>query len=239
MAITTVLFDLDGTLLPMDQDVFTTGYFKSLCKKVAPLGYEPEKLVKAIWAGMAAMVKNDGSETNEKAFWKFFATIFGDRVYGDMNVFNDFYANDFKNAKIFCGYDPKAAIAVRSLKDAGYRVALATNPIFPSAATEERIRWTDLEPDDFELYTTYENTSYCKPNLKYYEKVMSDLSVSPQECIMVGNDVGEDMVARDLGCDVFLIKACMINKAGADISDYPQGDFDDLLRYIKNLEKNS
>ena len=66
MAITTVLFDLDGTLLPMDQDVFTTGYFKSLCKKVAPLGYEPEKLVKAIWAGMAAMVKNDGSETNEK-----------------------------------------------------------------------------------------------------------------------------------------------------------------------------
>ena len=55
------LFDLDGTLLPMDQEAFTTGYFKLLTKKLAPHGYEPKSLVDAIWAGTAAMVKNDGS----------------------------------------------------------------------------------------------------------------------------------------------------------------------------------
>lgn len=60
MNITTILFDLDGTLLPMDQEAFTTGYFKSLAKKLAPYGYEPKSLVDAIWAGTAAMVKNDG-----------------------------------------------------------------------------------------------------------------------------------------------------------------------------------
>ena len=50
MYLTTVLFDLDGTLLPMDQEAFTTGYFKLLAKKLAPHGYEPKSLVDAIWA---------------------------------------------------------------------------------------------------------------------------------------------------------------------------------------------
>ena len=65
--IKTVIFDLDGTLLPMDQEAFTKYYFGLLAKKLAPHGYEPEKLIKSIWAGTAAMVKNDGSRTNEEA----------------------------------------------------------------------------------------------------------------------------------------------------------------------------
>ena len=39
--LTTILFDLDGTLLPMDNDAFTRGYFKLLAARLAPLGYEP------------------------------------------------------------------------------------------------------------------------------------------------------------------------------------------------------
>ena len=58
MKITTVLFDLDGTLLPMDQDEFTNGYFGLLMAKIAPKGYEPKKTIDAVWAGTAAMVKN-------------------------------------------------------------------------------------------------------------------------------------------------------------------------------------
>ena len=73
MKIKTVLFDLDGTLLPMDQDAFTKGYFRLLAAKVAHRGYEPKALVDGVWAGTAAMVKNDGSCTNEEAFWKRFA----------------------------------------------------------------------------------------------------------------------------------------------------------------------
>ena len=45
MALTTVLFDLDGTLLPMDQEEFVRAYFHKMAGKLAPLGYEPEKLV--------------------------------------------------------------------------------------------------------------------------------------------------------------------------------------------------
>ena len=77
MRITTVLFDLDGTLLPMDQDEFTKGYFKLLAVKLAPHGYEPKQLIDAIWAGTAAMVKNDGAQFNEAVFWAKFSQIFG------------------------------------------------------------------------------------------------------------------------------------------------------------------
>ena len=87
MNITTILFDLDGTLLPMDQEAFTTGYFKLLAKKLAPYGYEPKSLVDAIWAGTAAMVKNDGSCTNEQAFWKKFAAIYGEERPGPFRGF--------------------------------------------------------------------------------------------------------------------------------------------------------
>ena len=48
MSIKAILFDLDGTLLPMDQDLFTEGYFRLLAEKMAPYGYEPKKLIASI-----------------------------------------------------------------------------------------------------------------------------------------------------------------------------------------------
>lgn len=69
MSIQYILFDLDGTLLPMDQDVFVKAYFGRLAAKLAPHGYEPKALIDAIWKGTAAMIRNDGSRTNEAAFW--------------------------------------------------------------------------------------------------------------------------------------------------------------------------
>ena len=233
--ITTILFDLDGTLLPMDNAAFTKGYFKLLAARLAPLGYEPEKLVDAVWSGTAAMVKNDGSQNNEAAFWKRFSEIYGEKVLDDLPVFENFYATDFQQAKAMCGFNPKAAEAVRTARDLGLRVALATNPIFPAIATESRIRWAGLQPEDFELYTTYENIGYCKPNPAYYQELLNRLSEAPERCLMVGNDVAEDMIAEKLGMQVFLLTDCIINKEDADISVYPRGGFDDLLEHIRTL----
>jgi FMN phosphatase YigB (HAD superfamily) len=63
---------------------------------------------------------------------------------------------------------------------------------------------------------------------------MAQLSVSPDECLMVGNDVGEDMIASELGSSVFLLTDCLINKESVDISIYPNGNFDTLLNYIND-----
>ena len=104
MKLTTILFDLDGTLLPMDNDEFTRGYFKLLAAKMAPLGYEPKRLVDAVWTGTAAMVKNDGSRSNETAFWQAFGQIYGDRAQADRPIFEAFYENEFQNARAICGF---------------------------------------------------------------------------------------------------------------------------------------
>lgn len=234
----TILFDLDGTLLPMDQDAFTRGYFKLLAKKLAPHGYDPAALVDHIWAGIAAMVKNDGSRPNEAAFWAAFAGIYGqERVQKDMPLFDAFYRVEFQQAKDLCGQNPKAKEAVEACKAAGYQVALATNPIFPTYATESRIRWAGLEPEDFALYTTYENIGYSKPNPAYYREVAARLGVLPEACLMVGNDVDEDMIAaRQAGMEGFLLTDCLINREGREIASYPQGSFADFLNFLKDRQ---
>ena len=227
-----ILFDLDGTLLPMDQDKFTRSYFKRLAAKVAPLGYDPQKLIDGIWQATYAVIKNDGSNTNEEMFWQQFAVIFGDRVFADKPVFDEYYRVEFQQVKDDCGFNPAAAETVKSLKEAGYRLVLATNPIFPAVATESRIRWAGLDPADFELYTTYENSSYCKPNPLYYREILDKLSLKAEECLMAGNDVEEDMVAGELGMSVFLLTDCLLNKHNKDISVFPHGSFAELSEYI-------
>lgn len=235
MQIQMVLFDLDGTLLPMDMENFTTSYFKLLAKKLAPYGYtDPKQLVDAIWSGTAAMVRNDGSVTNEEAFWKRFVEIYGEERLADKPLFEEFYAVDFQQAQVFCGFAPLAAEAVRLLRENGKRVALATNPIFPTIATESRIRWAGLSPEDFECYTTYETSRHSKPNPAYFRDVAAQLNVPAEACLMVGNDVEEDMVAAgSLGMKVFLLTDCLINKKERDIEAYPHGGFPELLQYLR------
>ena len=235
MKITTVMFDLDGTLLPMDQDVFVRDYFRRMAAKMAPQGYDPKRLVDTIWRGTGAMVKNDGSKTNEEAFWDLAESVFGQKILQDKHFFDEFYETEFDNIKAVCGFNPAAAEIVRGLKQRGYRVVLATNPIFPARATQWRIRWAGLKPEDFELYTTYENSHYCKPNPDYYREILEKRGLFPEECLMVGNDVTEDMIAEQLGMRVFLLTDCIINKEGRDISVYPNGGFPELAAFLKTI----
>lgn len=229
----TVLFDLDGTLLPMDQDVFIKAYFGGLATKMAPYGYEPQTLIKGIWAGTERMIQNDGSRSNEKAFWDGFEAFVGENCRKDEPIFDDFYHNEFRFVSASCGFDSRSAEIIAYLKKQGCRVVLATNPIFPAIATRNRIQWAGLQESDFEWITTYENSSYCKPNPKYYWEILQRIGEKPENCIMVGNDVTEDMIARELGMDVFLLTDCVINKQNSDISQYPNGSFDQLLAYLK------
>ena len=228
-----VLFDLDGTLLPMDQDEFVKGYFGLLCQKMAPYGYEPKTLVKAIWGGTEAMVKNDGSCTNEEAFWRFFLGIYGEHAREHVPLFEEFYAKEFQQARGFCGYTPRSRETLDLAKALGLRAILATNPLFPAIATESRIRWAGLVPEDFELYTTYENSSTCKPNPDYYREMLEKQKLRPEDCLMVGNDVDEDMVAETLGLEVFLLTDCLLNRHGADLSRWPHGGFAQLQTWLK------
>lgn len=235
MSIRYILFDLDGTLLPMDQDKFIQAYFGRLAAKLAPHGYEPKKLIEAIWGGTAAMVKNDGSITNEAAFWNFFTGVFGPNARSHEPVFAEFYRQEFQTVRESCGFDPRAAKTIDFLKEMGFTLVLATNPIFPAMATESRMAWAGLDRKDFALYTTYENSRHCKPNPDYYRDILAQIGAKAEECLMVGNDVAEDMIAEKLGMQVFLLTDCLINKHGADISPYRHGSFPELMSFLETL----
>ncbi len=228
-----VLFDLDGTLLPMDQDTFARAYFAGLAKTAASRGYEPERLIKTILAGTAAMVKNTSEKTNGEVFWDTYLAAYGEEARADIPMFDAYYERGFDAVSAVCGYDPAVAPLIRSLRAAGVRVILATNPIFPPVATEHRLQWAGLEPTDFEYITTYDNAKRCKPNPDYYRELLEKLSLDPAACLMVGNDVTEDMIAARLGLSVYLVTDCLINKSGEDIDRYPHGDRAAMGRYLR------
>lgn len=230
-----VLFDLDGTLLPMDQNKFIEEYFSGLAKALAPLGYEQKSLVSAIWRGTGAMIKNGGSATNEEVFWNTFASIMGESVREQESHFNRFYEEEFDKISKICGYTPNAKKALLLVRSRGARAVLATNPIFPAIATRKRMSWAGVSPDDFEFYTTYENSKSSKPSLAYYEEILTRLGARAEECLMVGNDVSDDMVAQKLGMKVFLLTDCLINRTGEDISVYRRGGFEELLIFLDEI----
>ena len=236
MDIKAVLFDLDGTLLKMDQDEFVKTYFKYLAKHLAPRGYEPDELLKVFWAGVGAMVANDGSCSNEEAFWKVFTDAYGENSIEDKPYIDDFYKNGFNRVQEVCGFYKEAKEIITLVKEKGKIPVLATNPLFPHTATENRMRWAGLEPEDFAEYTTYENCHYCKPNSKYYEELLNKLNLKPEECVMVGNDVEEDMVPTEkLGMQRFLLTNCLINQKQRDVSGISQGDFENLKAYLTDM----
>lgn len=234
MCMKAVLFDLDGTLLKMDQEEFVKTYFKYLAKHLAPKGYEPDKLLKVFWSGVNAMVTNTGEVTNEEAFWKVFTEAYGKDSINDKEYIDEFYKNDFNLVEEVCGFYKEAKEMIDLVKAHGKLAVLATNPLFPHTATENRMRWAGLNAADFAEYTTYENCHYCKPNPKYYEELLQKLGLKPEECIMVGNDVEEDMIpAKKLGMQGFLLTNCLINKKECNITKYPQGDFERLKVFLE------
>lgn len=235
MSIKVVLFDLDGTLLPIDQPEFIKRYFKGLIVTAVKFGYDAESVREGLMRGTKYIAANDGCRTGEEAFWAGFCEVLGD-VRGDIEPhFEQFYEQEFDKIIALAEPTAKAKEAVEAIKAMGLRAVLATSPFFPAVATHKRARWAGFSPSDFEIITTYENSHFAKPAIPYYEELVKKLGVLPEECLMVGNDAYEDMIAEKLGMKVFLMPRCLINDKNLDTSGYPQGDFDDLIEYVRNF----
>ena len=232
-----VLFDLDGTLLNMNEKVFVKEYFSALGKKVATLGYDKDIFIENVWKGMSAMVANDGKRLNEEVFWATFSKAYGESVLKDKAALDSFYENDFDSVKEYANVSDVSRNVVKELKLQGYKLVIASNPVFPLVAQKKRLIWAGVDPDDFTYITAYENSSFSKPNVMYYKEIMSKLDISPNESIMVGNDVNEDMVAKESGLNVYLVTDCLLNKSNKDISEYNKGTLDGVLNYIATLNK--
>ena len=231
-----ILFDLDGTLLPMDIDLFEKEYFMGLCKCMKDR-IDPKSLYQHIWGGTKQMILNTGPRTNMEVFRDYFNQNTSLDYDTCEPVFMDFYANEFQNCVNACKVSHLSKDIVSTLQEKGYNVAIATNPIFPQIATYSRLNWLGIDPKSFPLVTTFENSHSAKPNPAYYKEVCQILNVKPEECIMIGNDVAEDGIAQKLGMEVILIEDCLLNKDGLSLDTFQMGSLNNLLEWVKSLPR--
>lgn len=237
MSIKHILFDLDGTLLPMVQDEFVKFYMPLLAKSYmnAGVSLDPKKFIGAVWAGYEAMVKNDGSCTNREAFWSYIEPELPIPTEESEKIALNFYADEFNQAICTTKPNPVSNQIVKRAKERGFETYLATNPVFPRCATMNRIRWAGLDAEDFKVITTYETCTYCKPNPEYFRGILEEFSLEPSECLMVGNDVAEDLSIRSLGVKTYLVTDTMENKKNLPIDAEYMGTLDELLKFMETI----
>lgn len=229
------MFDLDGTLLAIGFEDFVTSCMNIMEQKMAGLGYNAKQYVNEVWNGIHAMLKNNGSQTNEQAFWNGFSfQKFGSRQQIEQHM-NDFYENDFKGIRSVVREERNLRTMVDGLKAKGYTLSLATNPIFPQNGVEQRLAWLGLTLSDFKVVTSYENSRYCKPALGYFEEVLKEAGFSAKESIMVGNDINDDMPAMELGIQTYLVTDVLENKKEGFEEQYLHGTFSQLQTFFEKL----
>ncbi len=239
----TILIDLDGTLIPMEQQAFIDAYFSDLARFLAGYGYRDARaLLGALMHGVKAMIQNDGGATNRERFWTVFAGELGDGVRALEPALGGFYGGAFDAVRRVL--DPTASGRERDVRallgllrgERQRTVYLATNPLFPPVAVETRLGWVGLTPADFDGITTYDNSRYCKPNPAYYTEILARLGRAPETCLMIGNNPSDDMSALKAGLSGYLVTDYLENEYGMDITPFCRGSFEDLMAFAQTLE---
>ncbi|WP_088105845.1 HAD family hydrolase [Halalkalibacter urbisdiaboli] len=229
-----ILFDLDGTLLPMDTDSFVKHYIKELAPRVGHI-LEPNLFVKALLAGTDAMIHNlDSKKTNEQVFEETFLRLTALKREEIWPTLDDFYETVFPTFSSLTQPTPLAKSLLEEAISQGYKLAIATNPVFPKVAIYHRLQWAGIAEVPFELITVYEESSFTKPHHYYYESICEQLHTKPEDCIMIGNDMQEDMVAGTLGMKTFLVEGNVIDRG---TSNYPIDDHGTLEELYQKLQK--
>ena len=233
--INTVLFDLDGTILPMNLEKFLNSYFKNLAIYLKDY-IDPNKLSGIMMECTNLMIANTSPIPNQDIFM----ARFNELVEGDIEFykqeFSNFYDSLFQEVRSTTWENEDIKKSVQNLKEKGYNIVLATNPLFPMKANHHRVRWAGLTPDDFSYISCYEENSYCKPNIEFYKEVLTNINKYPEECIMVGNDSYEDMIAKELGIKTYLITDNLVSRHKQEIMPDHQGTYKDFLEFVKSFK---
>lgn len=233
--IDTILFDLDGTLLPMDLTRFMEIYFHEMGRAFEDT-IDPQLLKKYVWTATEAMIANPGEQTNETVFMERFGQLVGREMLSFYQQrFTEFYNYGFLKAKASIFEVASIKNSVMLLQQKGYDLIIATNPLFPEIAIHHRIRWAGFEPDIFSYITAYERNHYCKPHVQFYQELLTQTGKKPEQCLMVGNDVQEDLAARALGVSTYLVTNHLIHRSETDIDTTHQGSYDDFAAFVRQL----
>ena len=227
--IKTILLDLDDTLLDNPIDRFLPAYLQRVAAYLANR-IPPDRLIAELMRGTQAMLDNlDPTRTLEAAFAASFYPALGERPEELAPLFERFYQQDFPALRELTATRDGAQAFIDKLSEPGYEIVIATNPLFPRIAIEERLRWAGLPPAELplELITTYEDSHFAKPRPEYYAEILGRMGRSPVEAVMAGDDPEGDLApAKSLGMPVFHLFP-------RNESTFPQGDFDAFMAWLE------
>jgi hypothetical protein len=121
----------------------------------------------------------------------------------------------------------------------GFRVVIATNPLFPQKAIHHRMRWAGIPPEkyNFSLITSYENMHFTK-SPAYYAEILGNLGWPEEPAVMVGDHVEMDLIpARVVGLPVYHVT----RQTESESSFVPdgKGGISDLRSWLEQIEKSS
>jgi FMN phosphatase YigB (HAD superfamily) len=235
----TIIFDLDGTLLPMDFKQFMQLYFYELGKHFKD-HIEPDVLAKYVMSATGKMVEDNSDLTNETVFMTHFKTYVKDHLTMYQSMFSDFYDAGFDKVKVSTNQNEAMLKSVKLLKEKGYELVIATNPLFPLKANLHRVRWAGLDINDFSYITSFEDNTKSKPNPAFFTEVLEKINKDANECLVVGNDAVEDLVAQVVGLKTYLVDDCILNE---DLMKYKpdyrgsMASFYDFCLNLPNIQK--
>ena len=229
-----VLFDLDDTLLGNRIDSFIPQYFSLLGKYAERYMDRNQFLQEMLYCTRVMMLDTNTAVTNRDVFWN----TFQERNSLDPQelepFFDNFYKEQFPQLAPVTQKREISAELVQTCLDHDLQVVVATNPVFPAVAIEERLRWAGIPTHKFAyaLVTTYENMTSTKPHRSYYEQILAQIDCVPEQAIMVGDDWDNDMKpAAKMGMKAYWIQPN--GKAPPDASlIVGQGTIDSFYHYL-------
>ena len=226
----TLLFDLDETLLDTNLASFTPAYFQALAQHMAD-HTAPNNMVRALVAGVNLMYESeDPTHTLQEIFESDFYPNLGVTSDELGEVIEDFYDNVFPTLSRHTSRRPEAVPLIEWASSRGYRIAIATDPLFPRKATYHRLRWAGFDPDRFELVSSFEHFHFTKTHPAYYAEVLGRLGWPEGPILMVGNDVERDLIpAHRMGLKTFYIDGVSSTSPGFEVG---RGSLADLRPWL-------
>ncbi len=232
-----ILFDLDNTLLGNSMEAFIPAYFQALTRHAAHL-IPPDRLIPELLRATQAMEANDGHGlTNEETFAAVFYPALGYEPGELKPLFEQFYAQEFPKLRPLTRTLPEARPLVEWAFERGLQVAIATNPLFPRMAIEQRLEWAGVPVTEFDyaLVTSYEIMHATKAHPAYYRETCARLCRQPGECLMVGDDWERDIApAASVGIPAYWIAEPGEAPPADDVTPVGQGTLTDLWKMVKS-----
>lgn len=217
----TFLFDLDGTLLAMDEHEFMHTYFGELARALHGLVPAEGLAVNMLTATARMQADTSPGINNMEKFRREFEAVYpGIDQQAVWDRIMEFYATTFDTVRDIVWRSEPLYRSVTYLRTKGHRVLLTTNPVFPQLATYKRLAWAGFSPSAFEYISTMENSNYCKPHREYWQHVTAAMNVDPALAVAVGNDCIEDMSARLAGIETYLVTDHAIGDVATSNADH-------------------